>query len=77
MTMDTLTEDQLKFREQVLSLLLKNFGTTCTNLSIYKCADEWVRKGNVNTFGIVPYFRAYYEGQESSKVNYQESKRAS
>ena len=67
----TLTEDQLLLRQQVLMKLLHTFGTTCTNTAIYACADEWIAKGHKITNGVVPYFRAYYEGQESSKVNYQ------
>ena len=67
---DTLTEQQLQLREQTLSLLLKTFGTSSTNQKIYQCADEWVRKGQVTTNGLVSYFRAYYEGQEGSKVDY-------
>ena len=70
MTTDTLTEEQLQLRQDVLKKLLHSFGTTCTNTAIYACADEWIAKGHKITNGVVPYFRAYYEGQESSKINY-------
>ena len=55
-----MTEQQLKLREETLGILLKNFGNTNNNKGIYECADEWIEKGNVNTFGIVAYFEAYY-----------------
>ena len=68
--MATLTDEQLLLRQQVLIKLLHNFGTTSTSKAIYDCADEWITKGHKITNGVVPYFRAYYEGQESSKINY-------
>ena len=49
-----------KLRQEVLGLLMKKFGNKASNQSIYECADEWIEKGNVNTFGIVAYFEAYY-----------------
>ena len=70
MMMATLTDEQLLLRQQVLIKLLHTFGTTCTSKAIYACADEWITKGHKITNGVVPYFRAYYEGQESSKINY-------
>ena len=70
MMMATLTDEQLKLRQEVLIKLLHSFGTTCTSKAIYTCADEWITKGHKITSGVVPYFRAYYEGQESSKINY-------
>ena len=63
MTMDT------QIREKTLKLLLKNFGNTHTNRSIYECADDWCSK-QPTTKGLVAYFNAYYgkhEGQESSE----------
>ena len=72
-TMDT------QIRQQTLTLLLKTFGNTHTNRSIYECADDWCSK-QVTTNGLVSYFRAYYgkyERQEGSKADYQEGKRTS
>jgi len=69
-TMDT------QIRQQTLTLLLKTFGNTHTNRSIYECADDWCSK-QVTTNGLVSYFRAYYgkyERQESSQTNTQEGK---
>ena len=72
-TMDT------QIRQQTLTLLLKTFGNTHPNRSIYECADDWCSK-QVTTNGLVSYFRAYYgkyERQEGSKADYQEGKRTS
>ena len=72
-TMDT------QIRQQTLTLLLKTFGNTHTNRSIYECADDWCSK-QVTTNGLVSYFRAYYgkyERQEGSKADYQEGKETS
>ena len=69
-TMDT------QIRQQTLTLLLKTFGNTHTNRSIYECADDWGSK-QVTTNGLVSYFRAYYgkyERQEGSQTNTQEGK---
>ena len=42
----TLTEEQLKLRQQVLLILFKEFGNgKYSNQSIYECADEWIEKG--------------------------------
>ena len=53
------TEDQLKLRQQVLKILLHEFGSTASNKSIYECADDWCSK-QVTANGIVSYFKAYY-----------------
>ena len=43
----TLTEEQLKLRQQVLLILFKEFGNgKYSNQSIYDCADEWISKGH-------------------------------
>ena len=58
----TLTEEQLKLRQQVLMILFKEFGNgKYSNQSIYECADEWISKGHKITNGIVAYYRAYYK----------------
>ena len=57
----TLTDQQLKLRQQVLLILFKEFGDgKYSNKSIYECADEWVSKGHVLSGGVVKYYDAYY-----------------
>ena len=57
----TLTEEQLKLRQQVLMILFKEFGKgKYSNQSIYECADEWIEKGHKISSGIVKYYDAYY-----------------
>ena len=51
-----MTEEQLKLRQEVLTLLLKNFDD---NRAIYECADDWCSK-QVPTSGLIKYFEAYY-----------------
>ena len=48
-----------KLRQETLKILLKNFGSTHTNRSIYECADDWCSK-QVSTNGLVSYYKAYY-----------------
>ena len=68
MTMDT------QIRREVLGLLLKKFHNTHTNRAIYECANEWVSRGNVNSNGVIAYFKAYYgnERQEGSQADNKE-----
>ena len=57
----TLTEEQLKLRQQVLMILFKQFGKgKYSNQSIYECADEWISKGHILASGFVKYYDAYY-----------------
>ena len=57
----TLTEEQLKLRQQVLMILFKEFGKgKYSNQSIYECADEWIEKGHKISVGVVKYYDAYY-----------------
>ena len=57
----TLTEEQLKLRQQVLMILFKEFGKgKYSNQTIYECADEWIKKGHKISSGIVKYYDAYY-----------------
>ena len=51
-----MTEEQLKLRQEVLTILLKNFDD---NRAIYECADDWCSK-QVTTSGLMKYFQAYY-----------------
>ena len=61
MTTSTLTEEQLKLRQQVLLILFREFGNgKYSNQSIYECADEWISKGHVISGGVVSYYKAYY-----------------
>ena len=57
----TLTEEQLKLRQQVLMILFREFGKgKYSNQTIYECADEWIEKGHKISAGVVSYYRAYY-----------------
>ena len=57
----TLTEEQLKLRQQVLLILFREFGKgEYSNQKIYECADEWISKGHKISSGIVKYYDAYY-----------------
>ena len=61
MTTTTLTDEQLKLRQQVLLILFKEFGNgKYSNQSIYECADEWISKGHILASGVVKYYDAYY-----------------
>ena len=51
-----MTEEQLKLRQEVLTILLKNYDD---NRAIYECADDWCSK-QVTTSGLIKYFQAYY-----------------
>ena len=59
LSMTELTEEQLKLRERVLIILLKEFSSEKNNRAIYACADEWSKK-QVSTNGLVSYYKAYY-----------------
>ena len=62
------SEERMKLREQALNLLLTRFGgelkdngePVYLNQSIYECVHDWVSQGNMNTFGLVKYYQAYY-----------------
>ena len=57
----TLTEEQLKLRQQVLMILFREFGKgEYSNQKIYECDDEWISKGHKISSGIVKYYDAYY-----------------
>ena len=57
----TMTEDQMKLRQQVLLILFRQFGEgKYSNQSIYECADEWISKGHKISAGVVKYYEAYY-----------------
>ncbi len=63
------SDQRMKVRETVLSILLKRFGgqldeNGCPKHSpqkIYECAHDWVSQGNVKADGIIKYYQAYYQ----------------
>ena len=64
---DLQQEKKLELREEALKCLLTKYGHQMdgvspkyTNQSIYECAEDWVSKGNITTFGIIKYYEAYY-----------------
>tara|TARA_Y100001970_G_scaffold267710_1_gene358046 strand:- start:459 stop:659 length:201 start_codon:yes stop_codon:yes gene_type:complete len=62
----TLTDEQLKLRQQILIILFKEFGNgKYSNRSIYNCADEWIEKGHKISAGVVSYYKAYYNSLET------------
>ena len=66
--MDTLTEEQLKLRQDVLRILLSKYGnSTYSNRAIYECADDWCSK-QVTTNGLAGYFKAYYATKGNDQV---------
>ena len=48
-----------ELRQETLTILLKNFGSTHSNKAIYECAEEWTQR-QPTTSGLVSYFKAYY-----------------
>ena len=51
-----LNDEQMKLRQQTLSILLKNFDD---NRAIYECADEWTEKFKT-TSGLIKYYETYF-----------------
>ena len=51
-----LSGEQMKLRQQVLGILLKNFDD---NRAIYECADEWTQKFKT-TSGLLKYYETYF-----------------
>ncbi len=58
---ETLTDTELKLRQDALRLLMANFGVSGPSASIYNCANEWCQK-QATTSGLVSYYKAYYNG---------------
>ena len=62
------SSDRMELRQQVLSILLKEFGgeinndgsPVYSNESIYGCTHDWVSHGNSKSDGIVAYYKSYY-----------------
>ena len=76
------TDQQLKLRQQCLSILLKKYEVTTESKyslrDIYECAEEWTLKFNVSN-GVVDYFKTYFlnGNQKNSKEINQVSKEES
>ena len=51
-----LSDEQMKLRQQTLSILLKNFDD---NHAIYECANEWTQKFKT-TSGLLKYYKTYF-----------------
>ena len=58
MTEDSYSDEKLKLRKEVLSILLKKYGHEGNNKAIYECADEWIGKYAISA-GVVDYYNAY------------------
>lgn len=62
------SDERMKIRESALKILLQKYGKELkedgspkySSKSIYECAHDWVSQGNVTTFGIAAYYKAYY-----------------
>jgi hypothetical protein len=51
-----LNNEQMKLRQQTLSILLNNFDD---NRAIYECAEEWTSKFKT-TSGLIKYYKTYF-----------------
>ena len=62
-TEEKYSEEQLKLREQCLSILLKKYEITSESKyslrDLYECAVEWTHKYKTSN-GIIDYFKAYF-----------------
>ena len=71
-TEEKYSEEQLKLREQCLSILLKKYEITTESKyslrDIYECTEEWTLKYKTSN-GIIDYFKAYFShgNQKDSK----------
>ena len=62
------SEERMELRQKSYTLLLSRFGSVLDDnkepkysmKSITECAHDWVSQGNVNTSGLVNYYKAYY-----------------
>lgn len=65
-------EERMKLRQEVLSILLKRYGSELdntrkskyTNQSIYQCAHDWVSQGHKISSGVVKYYEAYFQSPQ-------------
>ena len=62
-TEEKYSEEQLKLRQQCLSILLKMYEITTESKyslrDLYECAEEWTHKYETSN-GVVDYFKAYF-----------------
>ena len=62
------SDERMELRQKAYTLLLGRFGSEVDETgepvysmqSITECAHDWVSQGNVNTFGLIKYYQAYY-----------------
>ena len=62
------SDDRMKLRQEVLSILLEKYGGEInedgspkhSSQSIYECAHDWVSQGNEISAGVVAFYKAYY-----------------
>jgi len=62
------SDDRMKLRQEVLSILLERYGSELNEdgspkyspQSIYECAHDWVSQGNEISAGVVAFYKAYY-----------------
>jgi hypothetical protein len=62
------SDDRMKLRQEVLSILLEKYGNELNEdgspkhspQSIYECAHDWVSQGNEISAGVVAFYKAYY-----------------
>ena len=68
MTEDSYSDEKLKLRKEVLSILLKKYGHEGNNKAIYECADEWFGKYAISA-GVVDYYNAYKQSFINKSLN--------
>ena len=62
------SDERMELRQKCYTLLLGRFGSQSDEngepiysmQSISECSHDWVSQGNMNTFGLVKYYQAYY-----------------
>ena len=62
------SDERMELRQKCYTLLLGRFGSQSDEngepiysmQSISECSHDWVSQGNMNTFGLVKYYKAYY-----------------
>ena len=74
-TEEKYSEEQLKLRQQCLSILLKKYEITTESKyslrDICECTEEWTLKYKTSN-GIIDYFKAYFSHgnqKDSKKIN--------
>ena len=74
-TEEQYSEEQLKLRQQCLSILLKSYEITTESKyslrDIYECAEEWTHKYKTSN-GVVDYFKTNFSNgnhKNSKQIN--------